>query len=111
MVVADRLVMALGRALEGQRVGFFCEVRGESRAAFLAARDFGVSAARVRPVNGSEYIETVSGGAVHFLGLRSSRCRGMTFDRVFVPLQISDMDLAEILPALCGSREGAVVYY
>lgn len=70
----------------------------------------------------SEYVEKISrangrraiyfhgGGNIHFISLRQS-ARGMSLDRVFVPIGTPKDVLADIIPALAASSDGVLTGY
>lgn len=109
MLNQSMLISALGRAIEGQRVWFMASSQKDARAYFLGAPT-DLQGAEYRRTNGNESITFPGGGVLHFQSLRSGG-RGFLADRVYVPSSISDTDLANVIPGLASSKDGAAIYY
>lgn len=65
---------------------------------------------KVSYVNGKHFIEFPGGGIIRFISLRQS-ARGLSLDRVFVPIGTPKDTLADIAPALCTSQDGVLTGY
>lgn len=65
---------------------------------------------KVSYVNGRHSIEFPGGGSIRFISLRQS-ARGLSLDRVFVPIGTDQAALEDIVPALCTSQEGVLTGY
>lgn len=109
MLHQSTLIAAVGRAIEGQRIWFLAASQAEARESFLAAPD-DLPGASYRRTNGSEAILFPNGGVINF---RSARSNGREFsaDRIYAPSSISEDALANVIPALATSKDGAVIYY
>lgn len=110
METLSRLIPALGRALEGQKVLWLGETQADAAREFRRLLDVVPRECDVRKANGQECITAPNGGSLHFRSVNSSG-RGFSVDRAYVPVGISDIDLANTIPSLATSRDGAVVYY
>jgi hypothetical protein len=103
------LIQALGRATEGQTIAWIDTSRGELAEAFQAADEAYDGPGTCRRTNGDQEITLPNGGRLRFLTPR--RIRGSSIDRAYVPRNISDDDLMEVIPAMATSRDGAIVYH
>lgn len=108
MPVNATLIAALGRAVEGQRVWVLASSQKGARECFLSLPGE-MPTATYRRTSGNESITFPSGGVIHFWSTRHGR--GFTADRVYVPSNISDDDLASVIPSLASSKDGVVIYY
>lgn len=106
------LIQAIGRASEGQYVGWIGKLHRDIANDFSYAdqtcRDL---VASIRRANGLQRIDFPSGGRLHFLATANGSNRGVALDRAYVPADISDEGLAAVTPALDTSQDGAIVYY
>ena len=104
------LIQALGRAAEGQTIGWignrWHEVSDDFQAADSICRS---SAATIRRTNGAQEITFPNGGRILFL--IPQRIRGLRLDRAYVPGGLADDAFIAVLPALATSKDGAVVYH
>jgi hypothetical protein len=65
----------------------------------------------VSRVNGRHSIDFVGGGRIRFISTNSRGGRGLSVDRVFVPVGTAPDVLANILPMLVTSREAVLTGY
>lgn len=65
---------------------------------------------KVSRVNGRRAIRFHGGGSIRFISIRQS-ARGVSFDRIFVPVGIDRKFLEGIVPSLSTSSEGVLTGY
>ena len=111
MPIKHHLIAAVGRASEGQTVAWIGSSQVLVREDFLSIADVIADGAAVRRTNGAESIEFTNGGRIWFISARSSRRRGFSCDRLYVPERISGDDLMNLTPSIMTSKDGTVVYY
>ena len=67
-------------------------------------------AEKIIRANGRRVIHLHGGGSIRFISTRQS-ARGLSLDRVFVPIGTDDTTLADIVPSLCTSEDGVLTGY
>ncbi|AYN57477.1 hypothetical protein PBI_CORAL_1 [Arthrobacter phage Coral] len=102
---------AVAAAREGQRVAVVAATlpAAQEICGRLADLVEGEPAVTVRRLNGAHSIDFAGGGSIVFRSFRSSH-RGMSFDRVFVPIGTSADLVRELLPSLSVSGGPLVGY-
>lgn len=109
MPLRHELIAAVGRASEGQVVAWIGLSHALVREDFRSIADILADGAKVRRTNGDESIEFPNGGRIWFMTVR--RSRGFACDRLYVPWGISQDDLMDVVPSVCTSKDGAILYY
>lgn len=107
----DALIVALGRALEGETIGWFAPTRMESRADFETALLATTPGATIYSTNGVERIKTPTGGALRFFSTNGTGMRGMTLDRAYVPGDTHEDKLLEIIPCIATTTHRGITLY
>lgn len=104
------LIQAISHASEGQTVGWFGsrwdDVSEDFNATDTICKD---SASMIRRANGMQEIRFPSGGRIRFI--TPTRGRGLSLDRAYMPRDMAEQDVANILPALQTSPAGAACWY
>lgn len=111
MIPHEAIVIALGRALEGQRVVFFGSNHTHARELFESAVAITPDTCTARRTNGAESITSNQGGTLHFLSANSHAVRGMSVDRAYIPCGISQEIAERIAPVVMGSKDASIYWY
>ncbi|MGY4543271.1 hypothetical protein ACVWY0_003204 [Arthrobacter sp. UYNi723] len=108
----EHIQTAILAAAEGSAVAIFAEniQRAQQLAREVEAALQGENVARLSRENGRQFIELNGGGIIRFISTRQS-ARGLSLDRVFVPVGIDRKFLEDIVPCLVTSPEGVLTGY
>ena len=102
------LIQALGRAAEGQTIGWIGNRHSEITDDFQAADNVcRSSAATIHRTNGAQKITFPNGGRILFL--IPQHVRGLSLDRAYVPSGTSEDVLQALMPALQTSNDGMLI--
>lgn len=108
----EHICTAIASAAQGSAVAIFAEnlQRAQQLAREVEAVLQGENVARLSRENGRQFIELHGGGIIHFRSTNQSG-RGMSLDRIFVPVGIDRKFLEDIIPSLATSPEGVLTGY
>jgi hypothetical protein len=111
----EHMNVAISAAARGDKVAVFAETveRVQGIANEIMEATPGELVERVSRLNGNHYMDFYGGGRIRFLSTHPNARggRGLSLDRVFVPIGTSPDALMEIVPALNTSREGVLTGY
>lgn len=108
----EHIEVAISAAARGDAVAIFAEnlQRTHQLAREVEAVLPGEYVQRLSRENGRQFIELHGGGIIRFLSINQSG-RGLSLDRVFVPVGTDRKFLEEIVPCLVTSPEGVLTGY
>ena len=102
-------VPALGHSLEGLRVVYVTPTLAEGAQLLMQVEGVIPTESKVYRAAGAQRVESPSGGTLRLLSLRGS-LRGESLDLLYLPADVSDSFLEEVIPALI-VRGGVIRYY
>lgn len=108
----EHILVAIAAAAQGSAVAILAEnlQRAQQLAREVETILPAENVARLSRENGRHFIELHGGGIIRFMSTRQSG-RGMSLDRVFVPVGTDRKILEDILPTLNASSEGVLTGY
>lgn len=108
----EHINVAIASAAQGGKVAIFAHnlQRAEQLAHDVEEVLPGENVEKVYRANGRRAIHLHGGGSIRFISINQS-ARGLSLDRVFVPIGIDQVILADIVPSLCTSQEGVLTGY
>lgn len=111
----EHLHTAVSAAAAGSRVAIYGETlhRVQRLARDVEDATPGELVERVSRLNGDNRIDFHGGGRIYFRSTHPNArgARGLSLDRVFLPIGTSPDILVEIVPALVASSEGVITGY
>lgn len=111
----EHMERAISAAAHGSAVAIFAETleRAQDIAHEIEEAAPSQLLQRVSRLNGNHYLDFCGGGSIRFLSTHPNArsVRGMSLDRVFVPIGISRDILGDIIPSIVTSSEAVLTGY